>query len=72
MPDISMCTGGDCPMKDKCYRFTATPDEHRQAYFQTPPFKKELVEAVTVETWPIILIPATDIVTCDYFSAERK
>ena len=25
MPDISMCEGGDCPKKEQCYRFTATP-----------------------------------------------
>ena len=27
MADISMCSGGDCPRKDQCYRFTATPSE---------------------------------------------
>lgn len=37
MPDISMCPGNDCPMKEKCWRFTATPDPWRQAFFSTPP-----------------------------------
>ena len=36
MPDISMCQGGDCPMKEKCYRFTATPTPGRQAYISVP------------------------------------
>lgn len=51
MPDISMCKGeqyeeGDslygrgpivCPLRDRCYRYTATP-ERVQSYFATPPF----------------------------------
>ena len=31
MPDISMCNGGECPLKETCYRFKATPNTH-QAY----------------------------------------
>lgn len=43
MPDITMCMGfkpsGDmCKIRDKCYRFTATPD-HFQSFFQEAPFK---------------------------------
>jgi hypothetical protein len=38
MPDISMCTGKGCPMKDSCYRFTAKPS-YRQAYLSVPPFQ---------------------------------
>lgn len=38
MPDISMCFGKDCPMKESCYRFTAKPNEYSQSYFQEPPF----------------------------------
>jgi len=41
MPDISMCMGGKCALKDTCYRFKATPDENHQSYFLNPPFKKE-------------------------------
>lgn len=40
MPDITMCTGGTCQWREQCYRFTATPSEHRQSYFVTPPVKK--------------------------------
>ena len=39
MPDISMCSGVDCPLKEKCYRYRAVPTEFRQSYFTVPPFK---------------------------------
>jgi hypothetical protein len=38
MPDISMCLGDGCPLKDGCYRFTAVPDMW-QSYFTIPPHK---------------------------------
>ncbi len=41
MPDISMCSGGDCPLKHSCYRHTATPSEFRQTYFTNPPVKED-------------------------------
>jgi hypothetical protein len=31
MPDIAMCKNDNCPLKDSCYRFKATPDSY-QAY----------------------------------------
>ncbi len=34
-----MCKGTDCPIKESCYRFTATENEILQAYFVKPPFK---------------------------------
>lgn len=36
MPDITMCSGVDCPYKEQCYRFTAKPSEY-QSYFLNPP-----------------------------------
>lgn len=39
MADITMCPGTNCPHKESCYRFTATPNEYRQAYFVDPPIK---------------------------------
>ena len=39
MPDISKCEGRECPLKENCYRFTATPSEFRQSYFEDPPYK---------------------------------
>lgn len=41
MPDISMCEGQGCPLKDTCYRHTATPSSYLQAYFCDPPYDKE-------------------------------
>lgn len=38
MADITMCQGKECPLKDKCYRYKAKPDEY-QSYFGEPPFK---------------------------------
>ena len=32
MPDISLCRNTNCPLRNNCYRFTAKPDEFRQAY----------------------------------------
>jgi hypothetical protein len=38
MPDITMCKGIDCPMKESCHRFTSKPDEY-QSYFTESPVK---------------------------------
>lgn len=37
MPDISMCQGFNCNIKDNCYRFKAKPSEFRQAWFCKSP-----------------------------------
>lgn len=39
MPDITMCKGYSCPMKDTCYRFTAKPNPNRQSYFSSVGYK---------------------------------
>ncbi len=39
MPDITMCSGANCPLKDECYRYTAEPSKFRQSYFMNPPIK---------------------------------
>ena len=39
--DITMCSGQDCPLKETCYRFAATPSEFRQSYFLNIPYNKE-------------------------------
>lgn len=41
MADITMCPGTDCPVKDKCYRFTANKNEMLQSYFLDVPGKIE-------------------------------
>jgi len=53
VPDITMCTGRECPLKEHCYRYTAEPSEFRQSYFANPPYK-ELRGYYTCEHhWPI-------------------
>lgn len=37
--DGTKCSGLNCPLKEKCYRFTATPNEYRQSYLTEVPFK---------------------------------
>jgi len=39
MPDIAMCKGDNCPLKEKCYRFIARPSEYGQTWFTEPPIK---------------------------------
>lgn len=41
MPDITMCNGNGCPLKDTCWRHTAKPSEFRQSYFVNPPYDKK-------------------------------
>mgnify|MGYP006998149801 CR=1 FL=1 len=38
MPDISKCKGGDCPLKDSCYRYTVIPSDY-QSYLYSLPYK---------------------------------
>lgn len=38
MPDITMCTGEGCKLKETCYRYKAKPDQY-QYYFTKPPVK---------------------------------
>jgi hypothetical protein len=38
MPDITMCVGTGCPLKEKCYRFVAKADDY-QSYFAEPPLE---------------------------------
>lgn len=44
MADITMCEGLECPLKEKCYRYTATADEYWQAYFTKIPYDIESEE----------------------------
>lgn len=40
MPDISMCANKNCPLREKCFRFMATPSG-RQYYGDFVPTIKE-------------------------------
>lgn len=39
MADITKCKDEDCPVKNKCYRYTADADELCQSYFIETPSK---------------------------------
>jgi hypothetical protein len=49
---ITMCTGGRCPSKERCYRYTATPGEYGQSYFVQPPYLQAL-EGCCDQFWAI-------------------
>ena len=38
MSDVVMCEGIECPIRSKCFRYTAVADMH-QFYFKQTPFK---------------------------------
>jgi len=38
MPDITMCRGEGCNIKETCYRYKAQPSEYYQSYFLGAPF----------------------------------
>ena len=40
MPDIAMCKGDGCTLKESCHRHTAKPSL-RQSYFVNPPYKEK-------------------------------
>ena len=44
MTDISKCTGTECPIKETCYRYTASASEY-QSYI-VPPWDKETESCV--------------------------
>ena len=37
MPDITMCKDEECPSKEQCYRYRATPTPEHQSYFTKSP-----------------------------------
>lgn len=36
MPDITMCHGNSCLLKDQCYRYKAKPTEFQSYFYITP------------------------------------
>jgi len=40
MADIAMCLGGECPVKEDCWRYMA-PSSRWQSYLATPPYTEE-------------------------------
>lgn len=52
MPDISMCKGGGCELKELCYRYTAQPNPYRQTFFGCPPYQKKMGGSACEYYWP--------------------
>lgn len=61
MPDISMCKGGNCPLRLNCHRYTVKPDELMQSYFGDPPYKMNIMLDDTFHSIGVVTI------TCPYF-----
>ena len=38
MPDITMCCNCFCPLRKRCYRYRAVPDQYRQSWCNYRPF----------------------------------
>ena len=51
MPDITICKGDNCPIKETCYRFTATPSKWGQSYFVEAPIKEDKTCDYFMEIW---------------------
>lgn len=41
MADITMCKGIGCPLKKKCYRYTASVNPYWQSFFNIIPYNKK-------------------------------
>lgn len=49
MPDITMCDGGDCPIKESCNRFVSKPSM-RQSFFTNIPFESSIIDGTKVSS----------------------
>lgn len=48
MADISKCEGTNCPLKEKCYRYTVKADPLWQSWFSTVP---TVENGICMEFW---------------------
>lgn len=39
MPDITMCRGEGCSLRETCYRYKSKPTKERQPYSTAPPIE---------------------------------
>lgn len=40
MSDTTLCSGKNCPLSSKCFRFLYKSNSERQSYFVEPPYDK--------------------------------
>lgn len=50
MPDITMCEGNECPLKESCYRYKAEADQY-QCYFVDIPLQEDGTCDYFIEIW---------------------
>jgi len=55
MPDIAMCCGVRCAKRNRCYRFTATPDRY-QSYFEKTPWVRKDGKKVCEYFWNVKVV----------------
>lgn len=67
MPDICMCSGNECPIKNQCKRFTATPSEYGQSYFFEIPGKWVWPENCSDQE-----LLKSSVWSCDMLWADRQ
>lgn len=41
MPNITLCPGGECPLRGNCYRHLTFGSRLWQSYFAEPPYEDE-------------------------------
>lgn len=51
MTDIAKCKGGECPLKDTCYRYLSKAG-HYQTYFNAPPYQGNRCD----HYWPVTTV----------------
>ncbi len=61
MSDITKCSGQDCPIKEKCFRFVAEPEPLYQSYFVDVPGQ-----------WIPDAINDVMVFECEMFWGEKK
>jgi hypothetical protein len=57
MPDLTMCPGDGCPLKNQCYRFRAVA-HGRQDYFGRLPY--DAASGTCAELWDIARLAPTE------------
>ena len=55
--DITMCAGGDCPLRQRCYRYRSVP-AGRQDYFGAMPY--DAARGACDQLWDIARLGPTD------------
>lgn len=54
MPDITMCPGTGCKLRESCYRYMAEPSEYRQSFAD---FTKYIISDGKCEYFLVLIKP---------------